>query len=193
MLYLPPSFVAETARDLWGDPRAEGFFSGALHRDPASVAATGRLFRALLEPSASPLEIRSELTGALAFLLRHCGERRGDPPPLAPRVRIVQDAMAYLRENLRANLTLEELAERFDDTPVAFLRRFRRTTGIPLHRFRIQCRVDRARRLIAEGMPLAEVAQETGFCDQSHLNRRFRAICGLTPGAYEAAIRSSRG
>jgi AraC family transcriptional regulator len=101
--------------------------------------------------------------------------------------------MDYIRENASANLTLEELAGHFDDTPYVFLRRFRRVAGIPPHRYQIQCRVERARRLIERGMPLPEVALETGFCDQSHLNRRFREIFGVAPGAYGSAMRCFSG
>ena len=42
---------------------------------------------------------------------------------------------------------------------------------------------DRARPLLLAGMPIAEVAVETGFHDQSHLTRHFRALLGTTPGA----------
>ena len=31
----------------------------------------------------------------------------------------------------------------------------------------------------------AELAAEHGFYDQSHLNREFRDIAGVTPGAYK--------
>ena len=34
-------------------------------------------------------------------------------------------------------------------------------------------------------LPVAEVAARTGFFDQSHLTRHFRAIVGMPPGRYQ--------
>ncbi len=36
-------------------------------------------------------------------------------------------------------------------------------------------------------LPLAEVAAQAGFCDQSHMNRAFRRVVGRTPAAVRAA------
>jgi AraC-like DNA-binding protein len=36
-------------------------------------------------------------------------------------------------------------------------------------------------------MPLAEAAQAAGFADQSHLNRVFRRITGVTPRMFRTA------
>ena len=43
-------------------------------------------------------------------------------------------------------------------------------------------RVERATvQLRASTAPLADIAAECGFCDQSHMNRAFRAVLGRTP------------
>jgi len=36
--------------------------------------------------------------------------------------------------------------------------------------------------------PLALIAQETGFADQSHLTSIFRREMGVTPGRFRAAL-----
>jgi len=41
--------------------------------------------------------------------------------------------------------------------------------------------------MIAMGQPLAQVAPELGFTDQSHLARQFKAWFGVTPGAFARA------
>jgi len=35
-----------------------------------------------------------------------------------------------------------------------------------------------------KGLDLAGIALETGFFDQSHMNRIFKKIYGITPGQY---------
>ena len=46
---------------------------------------------------------------------------------------------------------------------------------------------ERARRLIRQGMHFADVAQATGFTDQSHFTNTFKHFMGATPGQYAAA------
>jgi len=45
-------------------------------------------------------------------------------------------------------------------------------------------RVDRARRLLLDGAPAAEVAAAAGFTDQAHLTRHFKRYLGTTPSRY---------
>jgi len=61
---------------------------------------------------------------------------------------------------------------------------FKFATGITPHQFLIGIRVDHARRLIHSNFALGPAAVETGFADQSHLNRYFKRQWGMTPGAY---------
>jgi AraC family transcriptional regulator len=48
-------------------------------------------------------------------------------------------------------------------------------------------RINRAKRLILAGEPLAQIATACGFDSQSHLTRGFRTATGVTPGQYRAA------
>jgi len=45
-------------------------------------------------------------------------------------------------------------------------------------------RLDRARSELRRGRALADVALATGFADQAHFTRVFRAGVGLSPGQY---------
>jgi len=65
-----------------------------------------------------------------------------------------------------------------------FSRRFRKRHGIPPQLFRLSERLNEARRLLRAGEPVAAVAAEAGFSDQSHLGRCFRRAFGVTPGHY---------
>ena len=104
--------------------------------------------------------------------------RTGREPRLARRV----------RERLDADVsdvpTLGALARDLDAHPTQLIRAFSREFGLPPHRYVTGRRVDRARRLLLDGMPAADVAVEVGFHDQAHLIRHFRRTLGVTPGAY---------
>jgi transcriptional regulator GlxA family with amidase domain len=50
--------------------------------------------------------------------------------------------------------------------------------------------VDEARRLLSDTLrPIADIAFETGFTDQSHLTRVFRRSLGETPAAFRKRFR----
>ncbi len=67
-----------------------------------------------------------------------------------------------------------------------FIRLFKENTGLSPHKFLIQNRVRKAQQLLLNShCSLAEVAQATGFYDQSHFIRHFKAMVGLTPSEYQ--------
>ena len=45
-----------------------------------------------------------------------------------------------------------------------------------------------AKELISLNMPIVEVAQNSGFFDQSHLNRSFKRVFQITPKEYQNNI-----
>ena len=50
-------------------------------------------------------------------------------------------------------------------------------------------RLDYARRQLADpDRPLAQIAADAGFADQSHLTRVFKRFTGLTPGQYRTFL-----
>ncbi|WP_247895117.1 helix-turn-helix domain-containing protein [Azospirillum brasilense] len=79
-----------------------------------------------------------------------------------------------------------EAARRAGMSREGYSRRFRKEHGVPPHAFRLQDRLNEARGLLRAGEPIAAVAADTGFTDQSHLGRCFRRAFGVTPGRYRA-------
>ena len=84
---------------------------------------------------------------------------------------------------LDSDLSLTALSNALGLSKPHFVRLFRRTAGISPHRYVMQKRVERARKLIvASEIPLVEIASEAGFSSQSHLNHLFQKAYGITPG-----------
>jgi AraC family transcriptional regulator len=101
------------------------------------------------------------------------------------RLKRVQD---YIEAHLDARLTLTELARVACLSAYHFSRSFKQTTGVGLHHYVTQRRLERAKMLLRRtNQPLAWVAQEAGFADQSHLSSTFRREIGVTPGYFRAA------
>jgi AraC family chemosensory pili system transcriptional regulator ChpD len=63
-------------------------------------------------------------------------------------------------------------------------RQFEQAYGLPLHAYHLHLRLLEAKRRLRTGVPIAAVAADLGFADQSHLHRRFKGAFGMTPGEW---------
>lgn len=91
----------------------------------------------------------------------------------------------YIESNLDADLSLTAIADAVGARPHRLARDFRAGTGTPLHQYVIARRVERAARLLrTSATPIATIAAECGFTDQSHLTNVFRRRFGVTPSVY---------
>jgi AraC family transcriptional regulator len=102
------------------------------------------------------------------------------------RLRRVRD---YVEAHLDEGLSLTVLADIACLSPYHFSRSFKESAGVGPQRYVMQRRLERAKTLLRRTRePLARIAQEAGFADQSHLNSIFRREMGLTPGRFRAAL-----
>jgi AraC-like DNA-binding protein len=94
-----------------------------------------------------------------------------------------------IEEKLAAPLDLQRLAGAAGVTRFQVIRDFKKVTGLTPGAFIRDRRLRRASALIGHGVGLAEAAAAAGFADQSHLSRAFRAMHGITPGAFRKGWR----
>lgn len=92
---------------------------------------------------------------------------------------------AYIDEHLHQDLKLVELAAIAQISPAYFARLFKQSVGMPPHQYILQRRIEQAQYLLRHSqLSLAAIAVSVGFCDQSHLTRRFKQIVGITPTQF---------
>ena len=72
-----------------------------------------------------------------------------------------------------------------------FIRKFSSENGITPHKFQLQCRIRKAQKLLAAGKKVTEVAQDCGFFDQSHFDREFKKMLGISPEIYAKNVKSA--
>lgn len=91
-----------------------------------------------------------------------------------------------LRERTPDAPSLTELAAEAGVHPGHLARAFRRRFGLTACQYSRNLRLEWAASQLAGESPLAEIALEAGFADQSHFTREFRRHFGVTPGRYRA-------
>lgn len=86
-------------------------------------------------------------------------------------------------------LSVTELAESFYMEKNSFIRSFRKYTGKAPKEYSIDCRLEKALRLLREGkLTVTETALETGFSNSSYFTHMFSKKYGLTPSAYRGKL-----
>lgn len=184
MLYLDPALIAALSDQLTeGGEKDFEFFAPVVQGSPL-VPLLHRLFTELSDgagDASGSVEERllSILAGAAGV---HVDHPAGLHSRIMPAREMIDDAPA-------SAVTLQDLARTCGLSTFQLLRGFAALTGLTPHAYLMQKRVDLARRLIGQAVPLAEAALAAGFADQSHMTRAFASRFGYSPGAYAAACR----
>lgn len=94
-------------------------------------------------------------------------------------------ALTYIETHLESRLDVPLLAKLVSFSKSHFSRAFKHSFGLPPMTYVKMRRVERAKTLITStNQQLTEIALICGFADQSHLNRSFRRVLGVSPGRW---------
>jgi AraC-like DNA-binding protein len=105
--------------------------------------------------------------------------------PLTPEERgRLEAAMRLIARSAASRPRLPDLAEAAGQSKWHFLRRFKLCFGETPLQATARHQVEKAKRLMLEGAPLAKVARKTGFSNQSHFCSRFKQMTGTTPTGW---------
>lgn len=158
------------------------YFKDALIQDSKLAKKIWSLHN-LLEQPEELLTQQTLFSEVLATLLNHqhhssiCIEYQHEH-------RTVQQVKDYLYENYREAISLDQLSNLTNLNRSYLIRIFRHAVGMPPYTYLNQIRVEKAKQFLKQGMSLAETAIAVGMADQSHLNRHFKRIVGISPGQY---------
>lgn len=181
MLHLDKEWCCKVQRSMW---EVEEFvLVGVMHLESGElyqryIALMEMLMGAehhLLEKEECLVEFVAEL------FCRTCGPRS---KRVEERSSGIEKLKQLLTSDLKNELTLTSLADYLKVNPYTLIRRFKAETGATPHAYRMNYRVELARKLLQQGMDIAETALECGFFDQSHFHRHFKAMTTVTPKEY---------
>ncbi|WP_162047917.1 AraC family transcriptional regulator [Vibrio taketomensis] len=163
------------------------YFPEPVVYDP-EMAQQLRLVFNTLESSDNRLLRETLVYGTLVKLMSRHGKKH---PHVEQPKRTKQQlliAKEFLDDFPQADVSLEELAKLANLSAYHFSRSFQKEFGFPPHAYQVQSRLRYAKRLMKRGHSLSDIAQESGFHDQSHLNRHFKRAMGVTPKQYMSSL-----
>ena len=100
---------------------------------------------------------------------------------------LVQRTMNYIRENISAPLSLEEIASHLYVSKYHLSHAFSREVGVSLYRYIMLRRLLLARQLLLAGQGAGQVSISCGFSDYASFYRAFKAEYGVSPRAYASS------
>jgi AraC family transcriptional regulator len=94
-------------------------------------------------------------------------------------------AQDLLTANLSEDVSVRDVAAECGLSPGHFTRAFKQSLGVPPYQWVMRQRIDMAKlQLSGKQLPIAEIAVNCGFADQSHLTRIFARATGVTPSHW---------
>jgi len=155
--------------------------------DPEGAVITG-LIRLLQDVRDDRIPDEYELSARifhwLTDLLRYADRKGSTQAGLPPRYR---ELLLYLDDRLHLPLTLADLAAAVGVSRCHFCKNFAQFMGITPMDYVRRRRIDRAQELLlSTELPIAVIAEQTGFASASYFGKVFRAETGLSPTDYRA-------
>lgn len=195
MIGIRPEFLQNLSGSLGqGGPRTPSFSSPKLKADPAIRRICESL---VLEVDGQQfgrgIVIRSLATEFTIHVLRRMTASSHVSVALhsddASTCWQVSKAVEYLRGNFQEKFDLEQVAEAAGLSKYYLERVFKRTTGLCLSTYAMLLRIERAKELLScQNKPIADIALELSFSDQSHFTNAFRRFAGMSPRTYREMI-----
>ena len=182
--------VLLTNASRWVDPAGIECVSAWLSIDCAEeelLGAVQELLEGVLPPRWSP-PLRTESGSPRAGESARSVQRARPMGGLAPGA--LRKVREHIETRLAQKIDLDHLACVAGLSTSYFSRAFKQSIGMPPHRYVMMRRLAAAAELIRKtSRPLAEVAIDAGFSDQSHFTRIFARMTGETPGALRRRYR----
>lgn len=97
----------------------------------------------------------------------------------------ITNLCTYIQDNFANNITLDELVAMTSFGKSHLLRSFTKQVGVSPYRYLQNIRLNKAKKLLEQGVTPLDTAIMAGFSDQSHFTNFFKEFIGLTPKQYQ--------
>ncbi len=95
--------------------------------------------------------------------------------------KMYQKAVNYMNKNVFDNLSVSDIAE-FCNVSVSSVKRiFFKYGGLPIHRYFLKLKMQKATELLQSGVSVSETAELLNFCSQAYFSKAYKREMGVSP------------
>lgn len=100
------------------------------------------------------------------------------------------DVLLYVQNHCGENLSNTQIGNKFGYHANYINRLIRQNTGMSLHKYLIQCRLDKALQMLHDtDMTIGQISEQAGFPDMSSFSKTFRQHLGISASDYKKGIK----
>lgn len=115
------------------------------------------------------------------------GRLSGDNQKQEARISDIRNAVEFIQEHYREQITVESLTRQFNISKYYFIRLFKQHMGTSPYDYLINYRINRAKMLLnSTSMTIAEIASYVGFLDVCNFIKHFKRQTGIKPTEYRS-------
>jgi len=97
----------------------------------------------------------------------------------------VEKAITFIARSRDRQIGIKEVAAHVHLSESRIRHLFKQQVGQPIQNFMLWMKIVDSLNLIVKGSKVEETAYATGFWDASHMNRSYKTLLGVTPGAIQ--------
>lgn len=164
-------------------PSPEAFVLPVCSRYASATPVYGLFSRVVESYWSKDIYAAFQAEAYLSVLLAEMTKARWTNQLAAEKEVQVDKILLMLDINSERFYAAEELAEAIGVSSRTLQKYFQDVLGMPVHRYQLQHKLARAREMLLQApeIPLAEVAERLGFCDEYHFSKQYKKQYGVSP------------
>ncbi len=180
MIYVNKEVVNFFAHKITGKKDNDLFFTNDLITDPKISSAILNFFSDMDNESLLDHKLK---TLAELLVINAIPEKRISIHPESKNA--IDDSIEKARLNFLEKIDLEKMANEVQLSKYQFIRYFKKKTGITPASYILIHRINHAKSLLDQDMPIVQVALESGFYDHAQFCKFFKYYTNITPSDYK--------
>ena len=174
--------MMDLAEEITGERELPGFSQNVI-RNGGAVCYLRPLHEMVMEGSRE-FGKEENLLFLLSLLIQEYGQKFENCIPESRDE--IEKACDFMEQRFAERIYLDQICRFAGLSKSALLRAFVKAKGVTPYCYLENIRINKARKLLAQGVPTIEAALRTGFSDQSHFTNYFSRFIGLSPGFYRS-------